>query len=103
MNKLKLKINHFPYQELQRLSFGILLGTLVILNTACSSHGHRKDSMKDVLVHQTDLLTKLEHERREAKVLRKIRQDETLWQAEVHLREAIKALKESTEVVKSAL
>ena len=34
---------------------------------------------------------------------RLVRRDETLWQAEVHLREAIQALKESSQAIKSAL
>jgi hypothetical protein len=59
--------------------------------------------MKDVLAGQSDLLSKLEQERREPALLRKIRRDESLWQAEVHLREAIKALKDSSRVVESAL
>ena len=59
--------------------------------------------MKDVLTGQSDLLSKLEQERREPALLRKVRRDETLWQAEVHLREAIQVLKDSSRAIELAL
>jgi hypothetical protein len=103
MNNSKLKTKHPTNHRLQQLSAGTLLLFLILLNTSCSSAHHKASSMKDVLAGQSDLLSKLEQERREPALLRKIRRDESLWQAEVHLREAIKALKDSSRVVESAL
>ena len=103
MHNSKIKTNHLKNQTLQSLSFGITLLTLLLVNTSCSSTQHRRSRVRDVLVGQSDLLSKLEQERRAPALLRKVRRDETLWQAEVHLREAIQALKESSQAIKSAL
>lgn len=76
---------------------------ITLLTTACGTTGHRRKMMNEVLSQQNELLRQIELQRREPNVLRKVRRDETLWRAETTLREAIRAIRESNEAVKSAL
>lgn len=80
-----------------------IITSLILFTTGCASTRQHRKAAGDVLSQQNQLLRSLELERRDPNVLRRVRRDETLWRAEVHLREAIQALKESNEALNQAL
>ena len=75
----------------------------VLVTSGCGSTSKRRNAIADILETQNSLLRKVEIERRAPNVLRRIRRDETLWRAEVHLRQAIDAIQESNVTLTSAL
>lgn len=83
------------YAALIILSFAFLVG--------CSSTCHKRTSMMSVLQEQSELLRKLESERAQDAFLRKVERDQTLLDGERHLREAIRALLNANEAMKSAI
>ena len=103
MINLKLKKNQLTQTFNQQLTVVIALAVTIMWNTGCSSVYHKKQSINDVLVGQSDLLSKLENERREPELQRKVQTDETLRKAEAHLQEAIQALRDSSHAIQSAL
>lgn len=81
----------------------ILTLSIFLFVTGCSLQVHKRDLIQNVLNRENDLIEKLENERHDPIVEAKLKKDEHLWKAEMHLREAIKALKNANDVVKETL
>ena len=91
-------VSHKPF-----IPNSISITLIFLFITGCSLQVHKRDLIQNVLKQQNALIEKLEIERRDPAIATKIKRDEILWKAELHLKEAIKALKEATEVVKETL
>lgn len=81
----------------------ILTLSIFLFVTGCSFQVHKRDLIQNVLNRQNDLIEKLENERHDPGIEAKLKKDEHLWKAEMHLREAIKALKNANDAVKETL
>ena len=81
----------------------ISIPLVFVFITGCSLQVHKRDLIQNVLNRQIDLIEKLENERRDQKVESKLKRDESLWKAEKHLLEAIRAIKNANEAIKKTL
>jgi len=103
MNKSSQKTDH-PRSPLLRLLPTIFLTTtLLISTTSCSSQRHKKSSLTNLLNAEETLLHSIEAERSTKSIKHKLERDQTLLEAEWHLREAIRAMFQANDAVRKAL
>lgn len=81
----------------------VLTLTFLLVTTGCCSASHRKEKVEALVSEQNQLLGRLQTERSDATLVRKLKSDPALSSAEGHLSEAIQMLIESNETLKRSL
>ena len=73
----------------------------LILATGCSTTCRKREDTKRVLAAQGEVMKKLQAERDDERVKRKVEADPALHEAETHLKDALKAMLDANETVQS--
>jgi hypothetical protein len=102
MDKSNTKTTHSTPKTF-RLLPPILIITLSIFTSACSSQRYKQSRLSNLLNAEETLLHSIEAERSTKTVKQRVEQDQTLFEAEWHLREAIRALFEANQAVRKSL
>lgn len=92
----------FTPGELLRPISSFALCTFLISSalTGCVTHGRLANQERRVLASQIKLLERVLEERKSPELLKKLRADDDVWTAEVHLRDAIDAELKAAEELK---
>ena len=102
MNKSTTKTPHTLPPNLRLLPHFLII-TFCILSSGCSSQRHKTNSLVNLLSAEETLLHSIEAERSTKTLKQRLERDQTLLEAEWHLREAIRALFEANHAVRRSL
>ena len=81
----------------------IFFASFLLCATSCSSQQHKKTSLNNLLNAEETLLRSIEAERSTKSVKQRLERDQTLLEAEWHLREAIRAMFDANQAVRKAI
>lgn len=102
LNNTDKKLAHNTPLKIRPLPLLLIIAPC-FLSISCSSQRHKHTSVMNLLNSEETLLRSIEGERSNKSIKQRIERDQTLLEAEFHLREAIRALFEANHAVKRAL
>ena len=99
----KFKFNFYSRPLFYSASYAFCASLLLANAIGCSTSVQKRDSIASVLSSQNELMVRLQAERAIPAISQKVQNDRDLSNAEMHLNEAINALKESNKIVQESL